>query len=178
MKYLKDIKGVLKALVPFSNFPYGEIKKRFSQKRDKISLEDIDELKDLFIEFCDEFGFEIEELDDELFMDLIDDRSFIYNLVRHGGSNLLTYIRKILGSDKYGNYVFFSLSISKDYSMDQLKGIVNLTDDIYNRILYMGYNCDVSLYTMGYNSNQLFLVFRIGYQLKSVNSLKDGKVHR
>ena len=43
MKYLKDIKGVLKTLVPFSNFPYGEIKKRFSQKKnDKISLEDKD----------------------------------------------------------------------------------------------------------------------------------------
>lgn len=178
MKYLKDIKQTLKSLVPFSNFP-GEIKKSFGRKKlgDDIQLSDIDDLKDLFVEFCD-FGFELKELDNKLFMYLQDDNSFTYRIVTEIGMGDLSYVRGILGSGIYPRYVFFVLGISKDYSVEQLKDIVNLTDDIYDRILYMGYNCDVNLYSKGMSQVESFLVFRIGNNFKNFNRLKDVKITR
>lgn len=176
MKYLKDIKKTLKGLIPFSNFPYNALRKSFKKEPGElIQLQDIDDLKDLFTEFGD-FGFEMEELDSELFSDLISDDSFIYRIVTNVEMGNTSYIRKVLRSRDYDRYVFFALGISKNYSVDQLQDIVNLTDDIYERILYMGYNCDVSFYTKGISEAESFLVFRIGNGFRNTNRLKDVRI--
>lgn len=65
MKYLRNIKNVLKSLVSFSN--YGN----------DIQLTDIDELKDLFIEFCDEFNYEFEESDNAILDKIVYTKEYI-----------------------------------------------------------------------------------------------------
>lgn len=166
MKYLKRYNE--------SNFFKGE-------SEDKITLSDIDELKDLFIEFCDEYDFTLRKLDSDIF-DTIAGRLVINKIMCN--SNLmdkqemilfmqtdeLIYMNHIFSDEKDGDYIMFSLVIG-NRSNEELRGIFSLSNDIYVRVLDMGYKCDINLFTIS-NSMDLFLKFRIGNQLNSVNNIK------
>ena len=141
MKYLRNIKNVLKSLVSFSN--YGN----------DIQLTDIDELKDLFIEFCDEFNYEFEESDNAIL-------------------DKIVYTKNIFNDDKYGKHIKFSISFSGQRFIDNLNDIIDIIDDIYNRILSINYNCSITLYNIRHG-DKLIIVFRIGGELSNVNRLND-----
>lgn len=168
MKYLKRYE---------SNFfnsiiPYG-IKKMFKGESDnKVTLGDIDELKDLFIEFCDEFNFTLRELDSEIF-DRIAGRLVINRIMSNSDLDELICVNHIFSDEKDGDYIMFSLIIG-NRSNEELRSIFSLSNNIYDRVLNMGYKCDTNLYTIS-NSMDSFLAFRIGNQLKSVNNIKNIK---
>ena len=50
--------------------------------------------------------------------------------------------------------------------------IVDIIDDIYNRILSINYNCSITLYNIRHG-DKLIIVFRIGGELSNVNRLND-----
>jgi hypothetical protein len=156
----------------FFNFriPYG-IKKMFKgESEDKVTLEDIDDLKDLFIEFCDEFNFTSKELDSEMFH-RIAGRLVINKVMSNSDLDQLIYTNHIFSDGRDGDYIMFFLNIGGGRSNKELSGIFSLSNNIYDRVLNMGYNCDINLYNIS-NSMDLFLVFRIGNQLNSVNNIK------
>jgi hypothetical protein len=134
-----------------------------------ITKSEIIELKDLFIEFCDEFDFKFKEVGMNGYQG--DNKIFVNKVINTTQLDQLTYSNNSLEDDTYGFYTFFAINVSTSTTnMDTLGKMVTLLNSIYDRILYMGYRCYVTPYYMGDNR---FIIFRIGRdnKLKNNNNL-------
>jgi len=120
--------------------------KRFNESViDRIDISDIDELKEVFTDFVDEFGYQFKEMSDILKFDRIANdelvRRFNHYLVTHVEKDELAY--SMVEDETYGKYVFFAMKVTSSEWNGGLGPVVMLSLDVYARILSMGYNCDV-----------------------------------
>ena len=114
---------------------------RFNESSvDRIDISDIDELKDLFTDFVDDFGYQFKD-NSELFRRLNGLVSFNYYLLTHVEKDELAY--SMVEDETYGKYVFFAMKVTSNDWNGGLGPVVMLSLDVYARILSMGYNCDV-----------------------------------
>ena len=118
--------------------------KRFNESSvDRIDISDIDELKDLFTDFVDDFGYKFKEM-------VIDDISNDREPFRKINYTMLTQVEyyelaySMVEDGTYGKYVFFAMRLSASEWNGGLGPVVILSNDVYSRILSMGYNCDVT----------------------------------
>ena len=118
--------------------------KRFNESSvDRIDISDIDELKDLFTDFVDDFGYQFKEM-------VIDDISNDREPFRKINYTMLTQVEyyelaySMVEDGTYGKYVFFAMRLSASEWNGGLGPVVILSNDVYSRILSMGYNCDVT----------------------------------
>ena len=149
--------------------------KRFNESAvDRIDISDIDELKDLFTDFVDEFGYQFKEMFDIPMFGRIanDDQRFErlnYYLRTHVEKDELAY--SMVEDETYGKYVFFAMKVNYNDWNGGLGPVVILCNDVYTRILSMNYNCDVT--TIGNLSGETInaiasgntgklIIFRIG----------------
>ena len=110
--------------------------KRFNESVvDRIDISDIDELKDLFTDFVDDFGYQFKEMDN--FPSFSPDSVILTDVKNYE----LAY--SMVEDDTYGKYVFFAMRLSASEWNGGLGPVVILSNDVYTRILSMGYNCDV-----------------------------------
>jgi hypothetical protein len=146
--------------------------KRYNESAvDRIDISDIDELKDLFTDFVDEFGYQFKEMinfpdisnDNELF------KRFNYYLLTHVEKDELAY--SMVEDSTYGKYVFFAMKVTSNDWNGGLGPVVILCNDVYTRILSMGYNCDVrtvnnlsgeTIDAIASGSTGKLIIFRIG----------------
>jgi hypothetical protein len=160
--------------------------KRFNESAiDRIDISDIDELKDLFTDFVDEFGYQFKEMFDIPMFGRI--ANYI-ELVRRFNHYLVTYVEKdelaysMLEDSTYGKYVFFAMKVTSSEWNGGLGPVVILCNDVYTRILSMGYNCDVrtvnnlsgeTLDVIKSGTTGKLIIFRIGKDsiLKNNNTL-------
>ena len=143
--------------------------KRFNESAvDRIDISDIDELKDLFTDFVDDFGYQFKEM---VIGDISNDREPFsnYTLLTQVKNYELTY--SMVEDGTYGKYVFFAMRISFSEWNGGLGPVVILSNDVYTRILSMGYNCDVrtvnslsgeTLDAIRTGSTGKVIIFRIG----------------
>ena len=138
--------------------------KRFNESSvDRIDISDIDELKDLFTDFVDDFGYQFKEMDN--FPSFSTDSVILTDVKNYE----LAY--SMVEDDTYGKYVFFAMRISFSEWNGGLGPVVILSNDVYTRILSMGYNCDVrtvnslsgeTLDAIRTGSTGKVIIFRIG----------------
>ena len=138
--------------------------KRFNESSvDRIDISDIDELKEVFTDFVDDFGYQFKEMDnfpsfspDSVILTDVKNYELAYSMVEDG---------------TYGKYVFFAMRISFSEWNGGLGPVVILSNDVYTRILSMGYNCDVravnslsgeTLDAIRTGSTGKVIIFRIG----------------
>ena len=145
--------------------------KRFNESSvDRIDISDIDELKDLFTDFVDDFGYQFKEM-------VIDDISNDREPFRKINYTMLTQVEyyelaySMVEDRTYGKYVFFAMRLSASEWNGGLGPVVILSNDVYTRILSMGYNCDVrtvnslsgeTLDAIRTGSTGQVIIFRIG----------------
>ena len=137
--------------------------KRFNESAvDRIDISDIDELKDLFTDFVDEFGYQFKEMSDiPMFGRIANDE-----LVRRFNHYLVTYVEKdelaysMVEDETYGKYLFFAMKVNSNDWNGGLGPVVILCNNVYTRILSMGYNCDVT--TINNLSGETLDVIRLG----------------
>ena len=137
--------------------------KRFNESAvDRIDISDIDELKDLFTDFVDEFGYQFKEMSDiPMFGRIANDevvRRFNHYLVTHVEKDELAY--SMVEDETYGKYVFFAMKVTSNDWNGGLGPVVMLSLDVYARILSMGYNCDVR--TVNNLNGETLDVIRLG----------------
>ena len=138
--------------------------KRFNESSvDRIDISDIDELKEVFTDFVDDFGYQFKEMDnfpsfstDSVILTDVKNYELAYSMVEDG---------------TYGKYVFFAMRLSASEWNGGLGPVVILSNDVYTRILSMGYNCDVrtvnslsgeTLDAIRTGSTGKVIIFRIG----------------
>ena len=138
--------------------------KRFNESAvDRIDISDIDELKDLFTDFVDEFGYQFKEMSDiPMFGRIANDdqrfERFNFYLITHVEKDELAY--SMVEDGTYGKYVFFAMKVTSNDWNSGLGPVVMLSLDVYARILSMGYNCDVR--TVNNLSGETIDVIRLG----------------
>ena len=111
--------------------------KRFNESSvDRIDISDIDELKEVFTDFVDDFGYQFKEMDN--FPSFSTDSVILTDVKNYE----LAY--SMVEDDTYGKYVFFAMRLSFSEWNGGLGPVVILSNDVYSRILSMGYNCDVT----------------------------------
>ena len=118
--------------------------KRFNESSvDRIDISDIDELKEVFTDFVDDFGYQFKEM---VIGDISNDREpfrkINYTMLTQVENYELAY--SMVEDRTYGKYVFFAMRISFSEWNGGLGPVVILSNDVYSRILSMGYNCDVT----------------------------------
>ena len=138
--------------------------KRFNESSvDRIDISDIDELKEVFTDFVDDFGYQFKEMDN--FPSFSTDSVILTDVKNYE----LAY--SMVEDDTYGKYVFFAMRISFSEWNGGLGPVVILSNDVYTRILSMGYNCDVrtvnslsgeTLDAIRTGSTGKVIIFRIG----------------
>lgn len=138
--------------------------KRFNESSvDRIDISDIDELKEVFTDFVDDFGYQFKEMDN--FPSFSTDSVILTDVKNYE----LAY--SMVEDDTYGKYVFFAMRISFSEWNGGLGPVVILSNDVYTRILSMGYNCDVrtvnslsgeTLDAIKSGSTGKVIIFRIG----------------
>ena len=138
--------------------------KRFNESSvDRIDISDIDELKEVFTEFVDDFGYQFKEMDN--FPSFSTDSVILTDVKNYE----LAY--SMVEDDTYGKYVFFAMRLSFSEWNGGLGPVVILSNDVYTRILSMGYNCDVrtvnslsgeTLDAIRTGSTGKVIIFRIG----------------
>ena len=148
--------------------------KRFNESSvDRIDISDIDELKEVFTDFVDDFGYQFKEMDnfpsfstDSVILTDVKNYELAYSMVEDG---------------TYGKYVFFAMRISFSEWNGGLGPVVILSNDVYSRILSMGYNCDVTtinnlsgetISAIKSGSTGKVIIFRIGKD----NILKNNNI--
>jgi hypothetical protein len=149
--------------------------KRFNESViDRIDSSDIDELKEVFTDFVDDFGYQFKEIVDIPKFDRISNdfelfKRFNYYLLTHVEKDELAY--SIAEDVTYGKYVFFAMKVTSNDWNGGLGPVVILCNDVYTRILSMGYNCDVRTFNnlSGETINAItsgstgkLIIFRIG----------------
>jgi hypothetical protein len=149
--------------------------KRFNESViDRIDSSDIDELKEVFTDFVDDFGYQFKEIVDIPKFDRIANdfelfKRFNYYLLTHVEKDELAY--SIAEDGTYGKYVFFSMKVTSSEWNGGLGPVVILCNDVYTRILSMGYNCDVRTFNnlsgetidaITSGSTGKLIIFRIG----------------
>ena len=138
--------------------------KRFNESSvDRIDISDIDELKEVFTDFVDDFGYQFKEMDN--FPSFSTDSVILTDVKNYE----LAY--SMVEDDTYGKYVFFAMRLSASEWNGGLGPVVILSNDVYTRILSMGYNCDVrtvnslsgeTLDAIRTGSTGKVIIFRIG----------------
>ena len=138
--------------------------KRFNESSvDRIDISDIDELKEVFTDFVDDFGYQFKEMDN--FPSFSTDSVILTDVKNYE----LAY--SMVEDDTYGKYVFFAMRLSFSEWNGGLGPVVILSNDVYTRILSMGYNCDVrtvnslsgeTLDAIRTGSTGKVIIFRIG----------------
>lgn len=138
--------------------------KRFNESSvDRIDISDIDELKEVFTDFVDDFGYQFKEMDN--FPSFSTDSVILTDVKNYE----LAY--SMVEDSTYGKYVFFAMRISFSEWNGGLGPVVILSNDVYTRILSMGYNCDVravnslsgeTLDAIRTGSTGKVIIFRIG----------------
>lgn len=126
--------------------------KRYNESAvDRIDISDIDELKDLFTDFVDEFGYQFKEMFDiPMFGRIVGLVGANDELVRRFNHYLVTHVEKdelaysMVEDETYGKYVFFAMKVTSNDWNGGLGPVVMLSLDVYARILSMNYNCDVT----------------------------------
>ena len=120
--------------------------KRFNESSvDRIDISDIDELKEVFTDFVDDFGYQFKEMN-MLGKLKLGQSAFNYTILTEVKNYELAYSMVEDGtcdSASYGKYVFFAMRLSASEWNGGLGPVVILSNDVYTRILSMGYNCDV-----------------------------------
>jgi hypothetical protein len=137
--------------------------KRYNESAvDRIDISDIGELKDLFTDFVDDFGYQFKEIFDiPMFGRIANDE-----LVRRFNHYLVTYVEKdelaysMVEDETYGKYLFFAMKVNSNDWNGGLGPVVILCNNVYTRILSMGYNCDVT--TINNLSGETLDVIRLG----------------
>ena len=138
--------------------------KRFNESSvDRIDISDIDELKEVFTDFVDDFGYQFKEMDN--FPSFSTDSVILTDVKNYE----LAY--SMVEDSTYGKYVFFAMRLSASEWNGGLGPVVILSNDVYTRILSMGYNCDVrtvnslsgeTLDAIRTGSTGKVIIFRIG----------------
>ena len=138
--------------------------KRFNESSvDRIDISDIDELKEVFTDFVDDFGYQFKEMDN--FSSFSPDSVILTDVKNYE----LAY--SMVEDDTYGKYVFFAMRLSFSEWNGGLGPVVILSNDVYTRILSMGYNFDVrtvnslsgeTLDAIRTGSTGKVIIFRIG----------------
>jgi len=145
--------------------------KRYNESAvDRIDISYIDELKDLFTDFVDEFGYQFKEMSDiPMFGRIglaINHLGSNDELVRRFNHYLVTHVEKdelaysMVEDETYGKYVFFAMKVTSNDWNGGLGPVVMLCNDVYTRILSMNYNCDVT--TINNLSGETIDVIRLG----------------
>ena len=155
-----NIKKALKNLIPFSSFNNIRKSLKPSEKfSEPIDQSNVDELKDLFVELCDEFGFKINDIgywSNGLLPTLLD--GDVINTIVCGYSNI-----NLGGSEDY-DYAFFGIRMfSDDSSIEDMKPFMG---EIYDRILSMGYRCSMRTFMSG---DKVIIIYKIGRDSRLYN---------
>ena len=147
------------------------IKGRGDEKvSEPIDQSNVDELSELFVEFCDEFDFNLSELNTNVVSRSID--GLLNLILGFARNNEIFYGIQNNSNNRIVNdvegdfdYVFFAIRFSvtnRGESVNMNSKIVEmlpLMREIYNRIISMGYRCRLKSYR---TDDNIMFVYMIG----------------
>lgn len=154
---------------------FKDFKNRFNNVSEVLDENNINELKDIFVDLTDEFNLDFYPLDG-----VYSESNLLNQLFNTLDSNLMVYGSKIQNSEDIGDYIFFAVTHRQDFNDSKMPfsqdrvfvmKFSKFSNQVYSRILSMGYKCEINMYTVLTDS---YILYRIGKdsKLKNINIFK------